>query len=141
MTDFSCRAENLLLLIALIARLQRKQLHFIAACKVLSAKSLIQTRLVECQAEIHWRQRDLKDIVGHANEKTIGAAIISLDQEKASGSGSYLSQVLSTMNFNHPFSSWISLVYTKINSCVLLNGEECDSFPISQGVSQGVLCL
>lgn len=83
--------------------------------------------------------RLLKDIVRHANANDIGGAVISVDQEKAFDrvEWSYLRQVLSTMNFGPSFCSWISLFYTNIHSCILINGTLSEPFSISRGVRQG----
>lgn len=83
--------------------------------------------------------RSLKDILLHANENGIGGAVISLDQEKAFDrvEWSYLQRVLRAMNFGDSFCAWVSLFYSNIHSCVLVNGELSELFSVSRGVRQG----
>ncbi len=83
--------------------------------------------------------RLLQDIVNYSNSTDIGAAIISLDQEKAFDrvEWSFMLQVLRRMNFAPSFCSWVQLLYTDICSSVLVNGYTGASFSISRGVRQG----
>ena len=83
--------------------------------------------------------RLLQDIVDDLNHRGIGGAVLSLDQEKAFDrvDWSYLLRVLRCMNFGESFCQWISLFYTRITSCVLINGVQSDSFYVSRGVRQG----
>ena len=83
--------------------------------------------------------RLLKDIVYHANANNIGAAVLSLDQEKAFDrvEWSYLHRVLKQMNFGVSFSKWVSLFYSQIFSSILVNGEQTQAFKVTRGVRQG----
>ena len=83
--------------------------------------------------------RLLKDLVLDANTRDTGAAVISLDQEKAFDrvDWAYLQRVLRTMNFGDGFCQWVSLLYSRISSSVLVNGELSLPFQVSRGVRQG----
>ena len=83
--------------------------------------------------------RLLKDIVYHANANNIGAAVLSLDQEKAFDrvESSYLHRVLKQMNFGVSFSKWVSLFYSQIFSSILVIGEQTQAFKVTRGVRQG----
>ena len=81
----------------------------------------------------------LKDIVYHAHANNIGAAVFSLDQEKAFDrvEWSYLHRVLKQMNFGASFSKWVSLFYSQIFSSILVNGEQTQALKVTRGVRQG----
>lgn len=83
--------------------------------------------------------RLLHDVVSHANQRGKGGAVISLDQEKAFDrvEWSYLARTLERMNFGPSFRAWVALFYTKIFSCVLVNGQQSSLFSVSRGVRQG----
>ncbi len=83
--------------------------------------------------------RLLQDIVSYSNSADIGAAIISLDQEKAFDrvERSFMLKVLRRMNFGPSFCSWVQLLYTDISSSLLVNGYTGAPFSISRGVRQG----
>ena len=83
--------------------------------------------------------RLLKDIVCDANQNGVGAAVLSLDQEKAFDrvEWSYLLRVLQQMNFGDSFRQWISLFYSHIFSCIQINGELTELFRVTRGVRQG----
>lgn len=83
--------------------------------------------------------RLLHDIVLHANSTDRGAAVLSLDQEKAFDrvEWSFLQNILAAMNFGPSFQRWIRLFYTDIYSSVLVNGFVSDPFSVSRGVRQG----
>ena len=69
----------------------------------------------------------------------MGGAILSLDQEKAFDhvDWAFLLRVLRKMNFGDSFCQWITLFYSHIHSCLLLNGELTEFFPVSRGIRQG----
>ena len=81
----------------------------------------------------------LKDIVYHAKTNNIGAAVLSLDQEKAFNllEWSYLHCVLERMNFGVSFRQWVSIFYSQIFSSILINGEQIQAFKVTCGVRQG----
>ena len=83
--------------------------------------------------------RVLKDIIDYANHSNIGAAIISLDQEKAFDrvDWNFMLRVLEKMNFGSSFRSWVKLLYSDIFSSVLVNDYVSDLFPVTRGVRQG----
>jgi exonuclease III len=83
--------------------------------------------------------RMLQDIVDHANFSNIGAAILSLDQEKAFDrvDWPFMLKVLERMNFGPTFRSWVALLYTDIFSRVLVNGFSGELFRVTRGVRQG----
>ena len=83
--------------------------------------------------------RVLKDITAFANANDWPVMVLSLDQEKAFDrvDWSYLQNVLVAMGFGSSFCRWILLLYTGINSAVLVNGNLSQAFPVSRGVRQG----
>jgi exonuclease III len=83
--------------------------------------------------------RVLKDVVDHANRTKVGAALISLDQEKAFDrvDWSFMLRVLETMNFGPSFCNWVRLLYANVFSQILVNGFKSDLFPVFRGVRQG----
>ena len=83
--------------------------------------------------------RTLKDVVEHANRSNAGAALISLDQEKAFDrvDWTFMLRVLEAMNFGPSFCTWVRLLYSNVFSQVLVNGYTSDLFPVSRGVRQG----
>ena len=95
-------------------------------CGVRGRTSIVNSRL-------------LQDIVTDVNQRGLGGAVLSLDQEKAFDrvDWAFLLRVLQTMNFGPSFCHWIQLFYTQISSSVLVNGEQSEYFFISRGVRQG----
>ena len=83
--------------------------------------------------------RLLADVVNLAHRSNTGAALISLDQEKAFDrvDWSYMLRVLEVMNFGESYRSWVQLLYTDIYSQVLVNDYCSDLFPVTRGVRQG----
>ena len=81
----------------------------------------------------------LQHVVDDLNQPGIGGAILSLDQEKAFDrvDWPYLLRVLHCMNFGDSFCKWISIFYTHISSCVMINGVQSEAFYVSRGVRQG----
>ncbi len=69
----------------------------------------------------------------------MGAAILSLDQEKAFDrvDWSFMLKVLERTNFGPSFRSWVQLLYTSIFSRVLVNGYTGEAFRVTRGVRQG----
>ncbi len=85
--------------------------------------------------------RLLQDIVNFSNTNNVGAAILSLDQEKAFDrvDWSFMLKVLERMNFGPSFRSWVQLLYSSIFSRVLVNGYTSEAFRVTHGVGQGCL--
>ena len=83
--------------------------------------------------------RLLQDIVNFSNTNNVGAAILSLDQEKAFDrvDWSFMLKVLERMNFGPSFRSWVQLLYSSIFSRVLVNGYTSEAFRVTRGVRQG----
>jgi len=84
----------------------------------------------------------IRNLVEYTNDKNMPAAIISIDQSKAFDrvSHDYLFSVLSNLGFKPTFISLIKLLYTEINSSILVNGFISEQFPVERSVRQGC-CL
>ena len=93
----------------------------------------------------------IRNIVEYTNNKNMSAAIISLDQSKAFDrvSHEYLFNVLTNFGFKKQFISLVKLLYTDIQSSVLVNGFITKDFSVERSVRQGcslspllyVLCM
>ena len=83
--------------------------------------------------------RLLQDVCCYATNQAIPAALLSLDQEKAFDrvEWPFLEKVLIQMGFGPSFRRWVSLLYSSVNSTVIVNGHLSDAFPVSRGVRQG----
>ena len=83
--------------------------------------------------------RFIQDAIDYANDSNTGAALISLDQEKAFDrvEWPFMLRVLEAMNFGPSFRAWVKLLYTQIFSQVLVNDFTSDLFPVTHGVRQG----
>ena len=80
-----------------------------------------------------------RNIIDYMKAKPTKLAFISLDQEKAFDniSHTYLFKVLQQFCFSSKFIDWIKLLYTNIQSIIILNNHISSSFPIHKGVRQG----
>ena len=78
----------------------------------------------------------LRDVVHYANEHSIPAVILALDQEKAFDrvDWDFLLATLGHMGFGPSFMSWVKLLYTNIRSLILINGCTSNPFWPSGGV-------
>jgi len=93
----------------------------------------------------------LRNIFDYCNQKDISACFINLDQEKAFDrvSWEYLYNVLQSFNFSPKFIDFIKVLYTDIESSIIVNNHISEPFPLSRSVRQGcslspllyVLCL
>ena len=93
----------------------------------------------------------IRNLVEYTNDKNMPAAIISLDQSKAFDrvSHEYLFNVLRNFGFKSHFISLVKLLYTDVESRVLVNGYISNEFPVQRSVRQGcslspllyVLCI
>ena len=93
----------------------------------------------------------IRNLVEYTNDKNMPAAIISLDQSKAFDrvSHEYLFNVLRTFGFKSHFISLVKLLYTDVESRVLVNGYISNELPVQRSVRQGcslspllyVLCI
>jgi exonuclease III len=79
---------------------------------------------------------ELIDLCHNTNEK---AYLITLDAQKAFDSvdHKYLIDLLEQYNFPRTYINWISIIYTDLESSVLVNGYTTDKFHIQQSVKQG----
>ena len=93
----------------------------------------------------------IRNLVEYTNGKYMLAAIISLDQSKTFDrvSHEYLFNVLRNFGLKSHFISLIKLLYTDVESRVLVNGYISNEFPVQRSVRQGcslspllyVLCI
>ena len=83
--------------------------------------------------------RLLHDVCDYAHLESVPGALLSLDQEKAFDrvEWPFLEKVLVKMGFGPSFRSWVSLLYSSVNSAVIVNGHLTEAFPVSRGVRQG----
>ncbi|MES9885145.1 MAG: reverse transcriptase domain-containing protein [Sedimenticola sp.] len=81
----------------------------------------------------------LRNVCDYIDQKDLQAAFICLDQEKAFDrvSWSYMYSTLQAFGFDNDSINWIKLLYTDINSCVIVNNHISSPFDISRGVRQG----
>ena len=81
----------------------------------------------------------LRNVYDYCRQRGIPCVAICFDQAKAFDSldHGYLLYVLSTMGFGPSFIHWVSLLYTDIYSCVLVNGFLTSPFIVSRSVRQG----
>ena len=81
----------------------------------------------------------LRNIFDFTEQKDIRCAFINLDQAKAFDRVSipYLLSVLQAYGFGPSFIRWIGLLYTDIQSAVIVNGHISPVFPVERGVRQG----
>ncbi len=79
------------------------------------------------------------DIMDHAEEQNIPAAIMSIDYEKAFDfiEWKYIDKTLEYFKFGSDFRKWINILYTDTESCVVNNGWTTRFFKLSRGVRQG----
>ena len=81
----------------------------------------------------------LRNIFDFTEQKDIRCAFINLDQAKAFDRVSipYLLSVLQAYGFGPSLIRWIGLLYTDIQSAVIVNGHLSPVFPVERGVWQG----
>ena len=82
---------------------------------------------------------NLKTIIQYNKQNDQNYAIISLDQEKAFDriEHNFLKIVLKKFNFPDNFIKWFSILYTDIESKILVNGTFTSTFKIKRSVRQG----
>ena len=75
----------------------------------------------------------------YIRQKPSNLAFISLDQEKAFDhiNHRYMFKVLKHFGFSNTFIDWIKLLYTNIQSKLIINQHISTHFPIQKGVKQG----
>lgn len=81
----------------------------------------------------------LRNIQDYVDQKNMGAAFVSLDQQKAFDrvDWGYLQQVLEKFGIGPNFRQWVKILYSDIKSSVICNGNISEPFPLSRGVRQG----
>ena len=86
--------------------------------------------------------RLMQDIVDDINNRSLGGAVLSLDQEKAFDrvDWSFLLRVLATMHFGPSFQQWVRLFYSRISSRILM-ASSLARFLFVVEFGRGVLCL
>ena len=92
-----------------------------------------------------------RNIIDYCNQKNLKCAFISLDQEKAFDriSHTFLFNVLEKYNFGPNLINWIKILYTDLNSSIIINNFISEPVNISRSVKQGcslspllyILCL
>ena len=82
---------------------------------------------------------NIYESLNYAENNQIPGMILSIDIEKAfdSVSWSFLLKALRFFNFGPTFISYIKTLYSNISSCVSVNGQYTEWFPIERGVRQG----
>lgn len=82
---------------------------------------------------------NIDSIINYMELKHMGGALISFDQEKAFDriEHNYLLSILEAYNFPNNIIKWIKILYTNINSSVLINGKISKKFRITRSVRQG----
>ena len=93
----------------------------------------------------------IRNIIDYVEERNLPCALVNLDQMKAFDrvSHEFLFSTLEAFGFGPSYIKWVKLLYTNINSAVLVNGYISDTFQVSRGVPQGcplspllyVLCI
>ena len=78
----------------------------------------------------------LRDVVHYANDADLPLAILSLDQDKAfhRDNWPFLQSTLYRMGFGPSFIKWVVLLYSDIQSFILINGYTSRYFKPSWGV-------
>lgn len=83
--------------------------------------------------------RLIYDNMMFADNNNIPGLLLTLDFEKAFDclEWKFLMKALSRYNFGVSFMKWITVFYTHIKSCVMVNGVRSDFFDIQRGCRQG----
>ena len=78
-------------------------------------------------------------IIELLNDEDIPALLISVDFEKAFDrvEWSFIDKCLSYFNFGECVRTWVKILYTGVQSCVMNNGWASERFSITRGVRQG----
>lgn len=101
-------------------------IHFDQTCAVPNRSILDNAHLV-------------RNITDYAAQKQIDLALVSLDQSKAFDrvSFNFLFLTLKKFGFGPNFIKWIKILYTDINSSIIVNGHFTDPVTLQRGVRQG----
>ena len=83
--------------------------------------------------------RTLYDLFHYTKKNNIPGLLLLIDFEKAfdSVAWSFIDKVLDFFNFGQTLKQWIRVFYNNIKSCIIVNGEISEWFPISRGCRQG----
>ena len=75
-------------------------------------------------------------------QKTLQKGLAQIHFQKAFDTvdWSFLLKCLKVFNFGDTFTSWVKILYTKIESCVTNNGKSSEFFTLERGIRQGC-CL
>lgn len=81
----------------------------------------------------------MRNVLDYVEQKNIGAAFVSLDQEKAFDrvSWSYMFSALQAFGFGENFIKWVKLLYNDVSSAVIVNNHMSTPFQLGRGVRQG----
>lgn len=82
---------------------------------------------------------ELRDLIYYANDSNLDLALINLDWYKAFDlvPVDFIFRVLQTLGFGEQFVSWIKILYTGIESALVINNIVGDLFPVCRSVRQG----
>ena len=81
----------------------------------------------------------VRDIVTYCNSEDLPGAVINLDWSKAFDRVDidFLIRVMLKLGFNQMFINWVKLLYTDIQSKVMINGILTETFSVRRGIRQG----
>ena len=82
---------------------------------------------------------ELRDIIYYTNDLDLELAVVNLDWYKAFDlvSMEFTLKALRKLGFGETFVHWVSILYTDIESSVLINNILSDFFPVTRSVRQG----
>ena len=83
--------------------------------------------------------RQLYDILYHTESQNVPGLLLLIDFAAAfdTVSWNFMTKVLEYFNFGPSIRRWISLFYTNVESCVIVNGHMSDWFYLQRGCRQG----
>ena len=81
----------------------------------------------------------LYDLMGYTEKSNIPALLLLIDFEEAfdSVSWSFIHKVLDFFNFGDSIKKWLTIFYTNIKSCIIVNGHTSSWFKLERGCRQG----
>ena len=81
----------------------------------------------------------VRDIINYCSTENIPGAIINLDWSKAFDRVDigFLKKVMARLGFGQTFIKWIEIIYTDIQSTVMVNGILTETFTVERGIRQG----
>jgi hypothetical protein len=116
-----------------------------SACIAKRLKQVLPTLINECQRgflkgrNINDNTRLLYDTLVYTEKNNIPGMLLLIDFEKAfdSISWTFLQNCLDFLNFGPDIKRWIATLYKDATTCVTVNGQYSQWFPILRGVRQG----